>query len=69
MNCPKCNCECDREEVDVGVGIIYGPYGCPQCGWSQDPEYDLSDGQSPIHESGYIKDQWGGLTPAKYKNL
>lgn len=37
--CPACGDECHREEADVGVGVIYGPWGCA-CGWSQDPEYD-----------------------------
>ncbi len=62
MNCPKCGSDCWREEVDVGVGVIFGPYGCPECGWSEDTYYDLSEGQDPIDERGYHKDQWGGLT-------
>jgi uncharacterized protein (UPF0212 family) len=36
MKCPKCDEECDVDEVDVGVGIIYGPPKCPNCGWSAD---------------------------------
>lgn len=47
MNCPKCGEEdLYRDEVDVGVGIIYGPYGC-MCGWSENPYYDGSNGPSP----------------------
>lgn len=46
MNCPKCNEDCCRDEVDVGVGVIYGPYGCGYCGWSEAPEYDSSEGKS-----------------------
>lgn len=38
MKCPKCNEECDQDEVDVGVGIIYGPARCPNCGWYEDHE-------------------------------
>jgi hypothetical protein len=38
MNCPKCNAECIRDEVDIGVGVQYGPWGCPECGWSQQDE-------------------------------
>ena len=34
MKCPKCNEECECDEVDVGVGIIYGPPRCPNCDWS-----------------------------------
>lgn len=63
--CPKCGCEeIYRDEVDIGVGRIAGPYGCPQCGWSQDEEYDLSDGRSPIDENGGAIDQYGGYHPA-----
>lgn len=27
-NCPHCGAACDRESVDVGVGVIRGPWGC-----------------------------------------
>ncbi len=54
MNCPKCGEECHRDEVDVGVGVIHGPYGCPGCGWSEDDEYDLSDGRDPVDEGGAV---------------
>ena len=47
MNCPKCKGFCERDDVDIGVGVIYGPYGCPGCGWSENPEYDHSQGPSP----------------------
>jgi len=63
MKCPKCNEDCDREEVDVGVGIIYGPWGCPNCGWSEDEEYDLSTGRDPIDEKGGVLDQFGVYYP------
>ncbi len=62
--CPKCNGEyLDRDEVDIGVGFIYGPYGCFDCGWSEDSEYDLSEGESPVKEDGSAFDQFGGLHP------
>jgi len=36
--CPECGSEnIWREEVDVGVGTVRGPYHCNDCGWS---EYD-----------------------------
>lgn len=35
MNCPKCGDDCWRDSADVGVGIIYGPYNCTYCGWSE----------------------------------
>lgn len=64
MKCEKCGEECDRDEVDVGVGIIYGPYGCAGCGWSSAPEYDGSEGIRPaeLEHHGYIADSMGGLT-------
>lgn len=63
MKCPKCNGECYRDEVDVGVGVIEGPWGCIECGWSADPQYDLSDGRSAVREDGSAFDQYGGLHP------
>jgi hypothetical protein len=38
MTCPKCGAECGREEADVGVGIMYGPWGCGNCGWREDDD-------------------------------
>jgi hypothetical protein len=60
--CPKCGTEgLYRDEVDVGIGVMYGPWGCP-CGWSSDPDYDVSEGPKTT-EQGWIVDQWGGLNP------
>jgi hypothetical protein len=63
MNCPKCTNDCDRMSVDVGVGIIYGPWGCPLCGWSEVPEYDHSEGDAPADNvrEGWFSDQFGCL--------
>lgn len=61
MTCPRCGEECIRDSADVGVGTMYGPWGC-YCGWSEDPRYDVSQG--PKVEGGYRVDPWGGLTPA-----
>ncbi len=36
--CPKCGIDCERPEVDIGIGIQYGPWSCPKCGWSQEKE-------------------------------
>ena len=36
MVCPECGEECERESVDVGVGYLFGPWGCMRCGWSED---------------------------------
>jgi hypothetical protein len=61
--CPKCGADCARDSVDVGVGIISGPWGCPGCGWSESEEYDLSDGRDPVDERGGAIDQYGGYHP------
>jgi len=59
MKCPNCGSEeVWRDEVDVGVGVIYGPYGCADCGWSESAKYDASE--QPLDEG---LDQWGGFTP------
>ena len=38
--CPRCGEFCGRDDVDIGVGIKYGPWGCYSCGWSEDSDYD-----------------------------
>lgn len=63
MKCPRCRTPCHRDEVDVGVGIICGPWGCPGCGWSESDEYDLSAGQNPVDARGGAIDQYGGYHP------
>lgn len=64
MNCPKCGEECDRDSVDIGVGLLLGPWGCWRCGWSDDPRYDSSAGRSKAAtESGSYVDPLGGLWP------
>ena len=65
MKCPECgNDECERDEVDVGVGVIHGPWGCPSCGWSEDSYYDRSNGKpseaQKDHPEFYV-DQFGGM--------
>lgn len=61
MTCPRCGSDCCRDEADVGVGVMYGPWGC-HCGWSENAAYDVSDGPKLTPE-GYEIDQWGGATP------
>ena len=65
MDCPKCGSSCNRDSVHNGVTMIHGPYGC-QCGWSEWPEYDTSDGRSPHRNDGTI-DTMGGFTPYRTK--
>ena len=38
--CPVCGCVLTREEVDIGVGTMYGPARCDNCGWSQEGKAD-----------------------------
>lgn len=66
MKCPKCNNQCEQDSVDVGVGIIYGPWGCYFCGWSEDSEYDRSNGRpSPAQQRlpNHYVDPCGGAIP------
>lgn len=36
FSCPACKSTHGvRDEVDVGVGTIYGPYRCEDCGWNE----------------------------------
>lgn len=63
MRCPKCNDDCWRDSVDIGVGIQYGPWGCPGCGWSEWDCYDLSTGKDPVDDRGGAIDQFGGYHP------
>lgn len=52
--CPECGGTCDRDSVDVGVGVIYGPWGCCDCGWGE-------NGGARVEGDRYI-DQFGGST-------
>ncbi|MBY3263845.1 hypothetical protein HFO15_19655 [Rhizobium laguerreae] len=62
--CPRCSeGELYQDSVDVGVGVIYGPWGCPCCGWSESESYDLEFGGG-VQENGSYLDPYGGLTPA-----
>jgi len=47
MKCPQCGKECDRDEVDIGVGIQVGPWGCFNCGWSEQKMADEDDDFPP----------------------
>lgn len=59
MRCPHCGDECARDDVDVGIGIMYGPWGCPNCGWSEDEKYDSREGIRRDGD-GRVLDQYGG---------
>ena len=57
MKCPACGRDCGRDSADVGVGVIYGPWGCA-CGWS---EWDDLDQRSGVVWDGddRVIDQYG----------
>lgn len=55
--CPSCAGECYRDSVDIGIGEIHGPWGCPECGWSSSPEYDCREGL--IDDGDRVIDQFG----------
>ena len=61
MDCPNCEHECYRDSADIGIGIMYGPWGCP-CGWSEDERYNQLTGPKKT-ENDYKIDQYGGATP------
>ncbi len=67
MKCPKCGEDCWRDAVDVGVCLIYGPWGCGNCFWSDDKRYDRSEGPSPAQKEhpDYYVDQFGSMTPVR----
>ncbi len=47
MKCPKCGSECDRDEVDNGIGMeACGPWGCPECHWFE-KQIELESPSSP----------------------
>jgi rubredoxin len=41
MICPDCGAKCDREEVDVEICSIIGPWHCSRCGWTKKPEEEI----------------------------
>lgn len=62
--CPRCGGETGRDEVDIGVGIQCGPWGCISgCGWSECEEYDIEFGGGLQQDGSYLDPQ-GGLWPA-----
>lgn len=47
VKCPKCGSgNIFREEVDIGVGVLYGPIHCHACDYDESAEmYGLLDEQ------------------------
>lgn len=65
-SCPKCgSAEVSRDSFHNGVSIIYGPYGCADCRWSEWEMYALSNGRSGETDTGGRIDQWGGYIPPR----
>lgn len=62
MDCKNCGHTCAREEAHNGLAMLYGPWGCPSCGWSEDPRFDFSDGRSRERYGGTY-DQYGMWLP------
>lgn len=61
--CPRCDGATDRDVADVGVGVLYGPWGCTEgCGWSEWEEYDSLFGGGLQPDGGY-RDPQGGYWP------
>jgi len=65
--CEFCGTKCRRDSYDSGFGIMYGPWGCPECRWSEDDRYDLREG-AKFTKNGYRLDQYGGAWPPKEPN-
>lgn len=62
MTCPQCGGECERDEVDNGVGMEpCGPWGCPECHWVE--------GREPSEPSGEGKDVFERGMCAKFPVL
>ena len=36
--CPICGSETACEETDIGIGTMYSPAWCNNCGWRRDEE-------------------------------
>lgn len=32
--CPECGSDLEFDEVDIGVGVLRGNAGCPECHWA-----------------------------------
>lgn len=61
-SCPECGEELYRVEVDIGIGVQCGPWGCGSCGYSEAPELDRTRGTNDQTQRGgpdRWTDQWG----------
>lgn len=63
-SCPNCGEETWRDSADVGVGVIFGPYGC-SCGWSEWDEYNQLLGNGGRQANGGYTDPYGVHWPSR----
>lgn len=71
--CPRCGGPLDRDEADVGVGVIYGPAGCPACFWtendvSNNPLADMKDDADFNHQEAELQLARGSFKLAEEEN-
>ena len=67
MKCPRCGAECDRDEVDIGVGIQGGPWGCPDCHWTE--AHDVIIEIEPVGPRPVKENQSGVIVGAGYRRV
>lgn len=62
MKCPQCGEQCERDEVDNGVGMeACSPWGCPFCYWFEKPEaFDFEPAQDGRNASVASRIEPGG---------
>lgn len=59
--CPVCGGRASRPEADVGVGIIFGPASCENCGWVEPDPLEsqlIEDGDDDWHDA-WERDSFG----------
>lgn len=45
--CPNCGGKLDQDWANIGIGVVYGPAGCHNCGWSEEEQFDSSEEPRP----------------------
>lgn len=54
-HCPRCGAELVRDEVDIGVGVLFGPAGCPDCHWVEERLCICADPENCVEKvPGYV---------------
>ena len=65
QQCPKCSAECWRDEVDIGVGVQYGPWRCSECGWGERDDEPVVE-EACSHEWEWITTPSSPSGPAEH---